>query len=124
MYAIRSYYAAVALAGMAGDTAGWTIIALLTAFSLARGVASIAAKDTMGKTISKGRRGRVSGHAATVSGIAAAAVGLYLAFSPAATRPGWLLYAMIAAAGVSRITSYNVCYTKLLRRVAAGLKAR
>lgn len=115
-YAIRKYWwvaasaaegicillmAAVALAGLRGETAGWAIIALLTAFSLARGVASIAAKDTMGKTISKGRRGRVSGHAATVSGIVAAAIGLYLALSPEATRPGWLLYAMIAAAGVS-----------------------
>jgi hypothetical protein len=93
--------AGVALAGMRGATAGWTIVALLTLFSLARGVASIAAKDTLGKTVSKGRRGRVSGHAAMTSGIVAAAVGLYLAFSPEATRPDWLLYAMIAAAGVA-----------------------
>lgn len=93
--------AAVALAGMRGAVAGWTIIALLTAFSVARGVASIAAKDTMGKTVSKGRRGRVSGHAAMTSGIVAAGVGLYLAFSPEAMRPEWLLYAMIAAAGIS-----------------------
>jgi len=115
-YAVRKYWwvvssaveglcvllmAAVALAGLRGASAGWVIIALLTVFSLARGVASIAAKDTMGKTVSKGRRGRVSGHAATVSGIVAAAVGFYLAFSPAETRPGWLLYGMIAAAGVS-----------------------
>lgn len=129
-YAVRKYWwvaasaveglcvllmAGVALIGMDGGPAGWTIIALLTVFSLARGVASIAAKDTMGKTVSKGRRGRVSGHAATVSGIAAAAVGLYLAFSPETARPEWLLYAMIAAAGVSwflaaasfaRITEY------------------
>jgi hypothetical protein len=103
-YAVRKYWwvaasaveglcvllmAGVALIGMDGGPAGWTIIALLTVFSLARGVASIAAKDTMGKTVSKGRRGRVSGHAATVSGIAAAAVGLYLAFSPEAARPEW-----------------------------------
>lgn len=93
--------AGVALAGMRGAAAGWTIVALLTAFSTARGVASIAAKDTLGKTVSKGRRGRVSGHAAMASGIVAAAVGLYLALSPEATRPPWLLYAMIAAAGVS-----------------------
>ena len=77
------------------------IIALLTVFSLARGVASIAAKDTLGKTVSKGKRGRVNGHSATIAGLAAAAVGLYLAFSPPATRPPWLLYAMIAAGGVS-----------------------
>lgn len=93
--------AGVALSGLRGAAAGWTIVALLTAFSLARGAASVAAKDTLGKTVSKGRRGRVSGYSATASGIAAAAVGLYLAFSPDATRPHWLLYALIAAAGVS-----------------------
>ncbi len=107
--------AGIALAGMRGAAAGWTIIALLTAFSTARGVASIAAKDTLGKTVSKGRRGRVSGNAAMTSGIVAAAVGLYLALSPAETRPPWLLYAMIGAAGVcwflaaatfQRITEY------------------
>jgi hypothetical protein len=91
--------AGVSLAGMRGAAAGWTIIALLTAFSTARGVASIAAKDTLGKTVSKGRRGRVNGHSAMAAGIVAAAVGLYLAFSPEATRPPWLLYAMIGAAG-------------------------
>ena len=93
--------AATALAGLRGERAGWLIIALLTVFSLSRGVASIAAKDTLGKTVSKGRRGRVNGHSATIAGLVAAAVGLYLAFSPPATRPPWLLYAMIAAAGVS-----------------------
>ena len=93
--------ASVGLAGMRGERAGWLIIALLTVFSLARGVASIAAKDTLGKTVSKGKRGRVNGHSATIAGLAAAAVGLYLAFSPPATRPPWLLYAMIAAGGVS-----------------------
>ena len=93
--------AGVALAGMGGAAAGWTIIALLTAFSLARGAASVASKDTLGKTVSKGKRGRVNGHSAAAAGIAAAAVGLYLAFSPAETRPVWLLYALIAAAGVS-----------------------
>ena len=93
--------AGVAFAGLRGEAAGWTIVALLTLFSLARGVASIAAKDTMGKTISKGRRGRVSGHAATASGLVAAGVGLYLALSPEQARPEWLLYAMIVVAGLS-----------------------
>ncbi|MCB2100181.1 MAG: MFS transporter [Rhodobacterales bacterium] len=88
------------LAGLRGAPAGWTIIALLLAFSLARGVASIAAKDTLGKTVSKGRRGRVSGYAATASGIVTSAVGLYLALAPAATRPDGLLMAILMAAGL------------------------
>ena len=91
----------VALAGMRGATAGWIIAGLLVLFSLARGVASIASKDTLGKTVSKGRRGRVGGYAGTVSGLVAGAVGLYLVLSPAAARPEGLLYALIVAAGLS-----------------------
>ena len=90
----------IAAAGLRGAAAGWAIIGLLVVFSLARGVASIAAKDTLGKTVSKGRRGRVSGYAATVSGLVAAAVGLYFVLSPERARPDWLLYAVIAAAGL------------------------
>ncbi len=106
----------VAAAGLRGAAAGWTIVGLLVVFSTARGVASIAAKDTLGKTVSKGRRGRVSGHAATASGLAAGAVGLYLALSPEQARPDWLLYALIIAAGLcwllaaasfSRIAEYS-----------------
>jgi MFS family permease len=91
----------VAAAGPGGAVAGWTIVGLLMLFSLARGVASIAAKDTLGKTVSKGRRGRVSGYAATGSGLVASVVGLYLALSPEEARPEWLLYAMLIAAGLS-----------------------
>ncbi len=90
----------VAAAGLRGAAAGWTIVALLVLFSLARGVASIAAKDTLAKTVSKGRRGRVSGYASAAAGLVATAVGLYLALSPAAARPEWLLYALLAAAGL------------------------
>lgn len=88
------------LAGLRGAEAGWIIIALLVVFSLARGIASIAAKDTLGKTVSKGRRGRVGGYAATISGLVVSAVGIYFVLSPAAARPEWLLYAIIIAAGL------------------------
>jgi len=91
----------VGTVGLRGAAAGWTIVGLLVIFSLARGIASIAAKDTLGKTVSKGRWGRVSGYAATGSGLVAGAVGLYLVLSPAAARPEWLLYAILIAAGLS-----------------------
>lgn len=90
----------LAAMGLRGSAAGWTIIGLLVIFSLARGIASIAAKDTLGKTVSKGRRGRVSGYAATVSGVVATAVGFYLALSPDDVRPEGVLYAIIVAAGL------------------------
>ena len=90
----------VALAGLRGAAAGWAIAGLLVVFSLARGVASIAAKDTLGKTVSKGRRGRIGGYAGTVSGLVAGGVGLYLVLSPESARPEGMLYALIVAAGL------------------------
>ena len=89
------------LAGLHGAVAGGAIMALLAVFSLARGVASVAGKDTLGKTVAKGNRGKVSGYASTGSGVVAALLGVYLVASPDAARPGWLLYAILAAAGAS-----------------------
>ncbi len=100
--------AGAALLGLHGTAAGWAVIALLFAFSLARGFGSIASKDVLGKTVSKGRRGRVSGHAATASGLAAGAVGVFLMLSPAETRPDWLLFGLIAAAGGCWLTAAAV----------------
>lgn len=93
--------ALVGLGDLGGIAAGWLIFGLLVFFSMARGVASVASKDTLGKTVSKGKRGRVNGYAATASGVIAAAVGVYLAVSPAGARPEWVLYVLIASAGTS-----------------------
>jgi predicted MFS family arabinose efflux permease len=57
-----------------GHALGSTIIALLAAFSLARGVCSVAAKDVLGKTVSKSRRGRLGGLAGSVAGLITLAV--------------------------------------------------
>ncbi len=93
--------AGVAVGGFDGTTAGWLIVGLLVIFSTARGVASIASKDTLGKTVSKGKRGRVNGYAATASGVVAVAIGVYLALSPADARPDWVLYLIVSIAGLS-----------------------
>jgi hypothetical protein len=73
------------VAGMAGavwwldgDVAGWSVIALLVAFSLARGVCSVAMKDVQGKCIPKARRGRLSGLASTIAGLVVVGLGLAL----------------------------------------------
>lgn len=62
-----SFGQAAALIGMlvtvltlSGEALGWAIVILLTGFSIARGVCSVAIKDVQGKTISKTRRGRMS----------------------------------------------------------------
>jgi MFS family permease len=91
-FAVRKYFLllgsgvqAASLAAMAlcavtlqGDAAGFAIILLLLLFSLARGLNSVAMKDVVGKTIPKGRRGRLSGLAASISGVLTALVALWL----------------------------------------------
>ncbi|HSJ47600.1 MAG TPA: MFS transporter, partial [Gammaproteobacteria bacterium] len=58
--------------------AGSAILLLLIVFSLARGLCSVSAKDVLGKTISKSRRGRLMGWSASLSGIAVLAIGLWM----------------------------------------------
>ena len=57
---------------------GLAIIGLLSVFSLARGLCSIASKDVLGKTIAKQDRGSLSGYAATAAGLIGMLVGLVL----------------------------------------------
>jgi len=101
----------VAHAGLEGNAAEWVIIALMTLFSLARGVASIAWKDTLGKTVDKGRRGLVGGYAVSAAGVIASGFGLYLALSLEAARPDWLLLALLVAAGTSCIAGAMIFLT-------------
>ena len=91
--------AGLLVAGVEGAAAGWAVIGLLALFSLARGVCSIAAKDTLGKTVSKSRRGRVNGLSAAAAGVLVGAVGIWLVLAPAAER-GAMLPAMIVGAGL------------------------
>lgn len=67
---------AVAVLLLQGAAAGWMVLALLVIFSLARGVCSVTAKDVLGKTVSKNRRGILSGWAASIAGALTVAVGL------------------------------------------------
>lgn len=66
---------ALAAVRLSGAAAGVTILGCLGAFSLARSLNSIASKDIIGKTIPKGRRGRLGGWAAGLSGVLTLAVG-------------------------------------------------
>ena len=58
-----------------GVPAGLGVVASLAIFSLARGLSSVAAKDVLGKTIPKTRRGRVNGFSASAAGLATLGVG-------------------------------------------------
>lgn len=75
----------VAVLGMAlavwlleGLSAALVVIALLVMFSVSRGFCSVAMKDVQGKTVPRTRRGRLAGLAATLSGLVASAVGLFI----------------------------------------------
>lgn len=73
---------AMALFGMAitafyasGTMAGWAIIIALIVFSLARGLCSVSAKDVLGKTVSKGKRGALMGYSASFAGVITLGIG-------------------------------------------------
>ncbi|AXX91530.1 MFS transporter [Malaciobacter molluscorum LMG 25693] len=62
---------------MQGLRAGYTIIALMVLFSLARGLSSVASKDVVGKTIPKTRRGMLNGYSASLAGLLVIFLGIY-----------------------------------------------
>ncbi|MDZ7683673.1 MAG: MFS transporter permease [Gammaproteobacteria bacterium] len=80
-WVVGSFGQAAALAAMVpvvwlleGFNAGIGVTILLVVFSLSRGVCSVAAKDVLGKTVSRSRRGRLNGSAASAAGFITLAV--------------------------------------------------
>ncbi len=89
-----------ALVLLPGETASLLIVILLALFSLARGVCSVAAKDVLGKTISKSRRGRLTGLAASIAGFVTLGVAALLWFAPERAgnaEPDIALFALLLA---------------------------
>ncbi len=78
-----------------GAVAGGLVLSLLVVFALARGVCSVSLKDVEGKTVSKTRRGSVSGYASSAAGAVSLLVGGWLHFvgsdSPSLAVFSWLL---------------------------------
>jgi hypothetical protein len=89
--------AAVALS-LTGAAAGWALLALLAFFALSRGVSSVAAKDVLGKTIAKTRRGTVMGYAAALAGFATLGVGTWVTLrTESADSVGFFALLLVAA---------------------------
>jgi hypothetical protein len=82
-----------------GAVAGWTMLGLVALFSLARGFCSVAAKDVMGKTIPKPRRGRLNGWSASLAGGLALAAGVVLALPWIDPQDRAVLAVLLLAAG-------------------------
>lgn len=87
---------ALVAATLSGALAGVLILALLVLFSLARGLCSVAAKDVLGKTVSKARRGRLMGLSAAVAGVVTLGVGLYLEVG-APGQAGLMVFVLLLA---------------------------
>ena len=83
-----------------GGSAGLVVLAMLVVFSLARGICSVSAKDVLGKTISKSRRGRLMGWSASLSGIAVLLLGVWLTASQTQASGGSVFAALLTAGGV------------------------
>lgn len=81
-----------------GVMAGIWILFGLTVYSLARGLCSVSAKDVLGKTVSKSRRGTVMGYSATLSGLAVLGLGLSLVVVSGLEQSSVLLVGLLAAA--------------------------
>lgn len=82
-----------------GAAAGWALLGLVALFALARGFCSVAAKDVMGKTIPKSRRGRLTGWSASLAGLIAIGVGVTLMLPDAGNGPTVLLGMLLTLAG-------------------------
>lgn len=87
---------AVVAATMSGTAAGWVIVALLVVFSLARGLCSVSAKDVLGKTVSKARRGTLMGLAAGIAGALTLGLGLYLSLAADQDRGAGVFVVLLA----------------------------
>lgn len=90
-------FVAVTLEGM---MAGAAILALLVLFSLARGVCSVAAKDVLGKTVGKNRRGMATGYASSIAGAAAIVVGIVAVFVPPDRQGAGFFGILLATSGL------------------------
>lgn len=76
--ALSLFGMAFAATAVEGAPAGAAILLMLILFSLSRGLCSVSAKDVLGKTVSKSRRGALMGWSAGISGIAILLIGLWL----------------------------------------------
>jgi len=89
----------IAVTNLDGSAVGLSVIGLLAVLSLSRGICSVASKDVLGKTIAKTRRGRLTGLAASTSGLVALGAAYFIAFGP--ERQNLTTYAiMLGAAAV------------------------
>ena len=82
-----------------GSAAGLAILGLITLFSLSRGFCSVAAKDVLGKTIPKPKRGQLTGWSASIAGLLSVGVGVVLMLPMAGDIDAATLGMLLVGAG-------------------------
>ena len=112
LQALSIFGCALAAATLDGAAAGWVILGCVVVFSLSRSLNSIASKDILGKTIPKGRRGRLGGFAASISGFLTLAVGVWFAVRERG-QDSPLFYAGILLAAAAMWMLANIIFTTL-----------
>jgi hypothetical protein len=83
-----------------GLTAGFALLLMLVVFSLSRGICSVSAKDVLGKTVSKSRRGTLMGWSAGLSGIAVLLIGVGLGLVDLSAAGPIVFSGLLTAGGV------------------------
>lgn len=99
----------VVVATLTGSALGWGVVVLLAVFSLSRGICSVANKDVTGKTVSKTKRGKLSGVAAASAGLLTLITALVVIYSPPMEADNWL-FLMLLGAGVILWTAAALLY--------------
>lgn len=106
-WVIPALVQALSLAAMAfvvlnadGLTAGILILLLLGIFSIASGVASLAFKDVVAKTIPKGKRGQMLAMRSTTGGILTLLAGIWLYTNVESEDNLWVFFGLIIIAAV------------------------
>jgi len=104
--------ALIGLAALLLDAAplGIAVTVLLAALAVFRSLCSIASKDVQGRTISKGRRGRITGRATALGGAVALAVGLFLEWLGTPV-PTWILATLIFVSAAAWAVAAVVFHT-------------
>ncbi len=125
VWALGSAVQAAAVAAMAatmlvleGALAGWLTVGFLAIFALGRSLSSVSYKDVLGKTISKGHRGSVTGLAGSLAAAFALAFGASLAFGILPLTKPVLLGALALAAGLWALAAF--LFTLLVEEAGAN----
>lgn len=96
---------------LSGVDAGLVLLILLVIYSLARGLCSVSAKDVLGKTISKTRRGHVMGYSAALAGLVTLGIGLLLQIGAVTQSSYNILVSFLVVASIFwlfALLSFNV----------------